>query len=403
MKPARGDASGRTCELMRRKGFDKKELLTRALIGVIGFALLLGLRLYAVQGRSVYEITPISGVEYETARVLDVLEDNTQVNPDVENTPVGTQKLFLEITSGRYIADQVEVTNYLSPYFSIRAEEGMTLSVRIITTGDNQYDVSVYNYERTPWLLIFVGIFLLVLIVVGGRQGISAVFGLLFTMGGVIFALLPLLVQRGWPPVPTTLLIVALTMFVSFIFIGGLHTKSMAAALGSFGGVLLAGLFAFIAGRIVHISGLNMDEAESLLLTASDGGLKVRGLLICGILIAAEGAIMDISMSVASAVDELHCVNPSLTTKELFRSGMNIGRDAMGTMANTLILAFAGTGLNAMLLIYAYDASFEQLMNAEFLSIELIRAIAGSLGMILAVPLVAFLSARILKREKPSR
>lgn len=403
MKPARGDASGRTCELMRRKGFNKKELLTRALIGVIGFALLLGLRLYAVQGRSVYEITPISGVEYETARVLDVLEDNTQVNPDVENTPVGTQKLFLEITSGRYIADQVEVTNYLSPYFSIRAEEGMTLSVRIITTGDNQYDVSVYNYERTPWLLIFVGIFLLVLIVVGGRQGISAVFGLLFTMGGVIFALLPLLVQRGWPPVPTTLLIVALTMFVSFIFIGGLHTKSMAAALGSFGGVLLAGLFAFIAGRIVHISGLNMDEAESLLLTASDGGLKVRGLLICGILIAAEGAIMDISMSVASAVDELHCVNPSLTTKELFRSGMNIGRDAMGTMANTLVLAFAGTGLNAMLLIYAYDASFEQLMNAEFLSIELIRAIAGSLGMILAVPLVAFLSARILKREKPSR
>ena len=387
---------------MKRKPIDKKELLTRVLIGVIGFALLLGIRLYAVQGRSVYEITPTSGIEYETAQVLEVLEDNTQVNPDVEDTLVGTQKLSLEITSGRYIADQVEVTNYLSPYFSIPAEEGMTLSVRIITTGDNEYEVSVYNYERTPWLLIFVGIFLLVLIVVGGRQGISAVFGLLFTMGGVVFVLLPLLVQRGWPPVPTTLLIVALTSVVSFIFIGGLHTKSMVAALGSFGGVLLAGLLAFLAGRIVHISGLNMDEAESLLLTAADGGLKVKGLLICGILIAAEGAIMDISMSVASAVDELHSVNPALSAKELFRSGMNIGRDAMGTMANTLVLAFAGTGLNTMLLIYAYDASFEQLMNAEFLSMELIRAIAGSLGMILAVPLVAFLSARILKRKKPS-
>lgn len=385
---------------MKRKPIDKKELLTRVLIGVIGFALLLGIRLYAVQGRSVYEITPTSGIEYETAQVLEVLEDNTQVNPDVEDTLVGTQKLSLEITSGRYIADQVEVTNYLSPYFSIPAEEGMTLSVRIITTGDNEYEVSVYNYERTPWLLIFVGIFLLVLIVVGGRQGISAVFGLLFTMGGVVFVLLPLLVQRGWPPVPTTLLIVALTSVVSFIFIGGLHTKSMVAALGSFGGVLLAGLFAFLAGRIVHISGLNMDEAESLLLTAADGGLKVRGLLICGILIAAEGAIMDISMSVASAVDEVHAVDPARSAKELFRSGMNIGRDAMGTMANTLVLAFAGTGLNTMLLIYAYDASFEQLMNAEFLSMELIRAIAGSLGMILAVPLVAFLSANILKKKQ---
>ncbi|MBQ3355565.1 MAG: YibE/F family protein [Oscillospiraceae bacterium] len=385
---------------MKQKRIDKKELLTRLLVGVIGFALLLGLRLYAVQGRSVYEITPTSGVEYEKARVLEVLEDSTQVNPDVENTLVGTQKLELEIVSGRYTGDQVAVNHYLSPYFSIHAEEGMTLSVRIITTGDNRYDVSVYNYERTPWLLLFIGVFLLALILIGGRQGISAVFGLLFTMGGVIFVLLPLLVQRGWQPVPTTLLIVALTMFVSFVFIGGLHTKSMVAALGSFGGVLLAGLFAFLAGRIVRISGLNMDEAESLLLTAADGGLKVKGLLICGILIAAEGAIMDISMSVASAVDELHAVNPALSAKELFRSGMNIGRDAMGTMANTLVLAFAGTGLNTMLLIYAYDASFEQLMNAEFLSMELIRAIAGSLGMILAVPLVAFLSAHILKKKQ---
>lgn len=385
---------------MKQKRFDKKELLTRVLVGVIGFALLLGLRLYAVQGRSTYEITRTSGIEYETAQVLEVLEDNTQINPDVEDTLVGTQKLSIELTSGRYIGDEAEVTNYLSPYFSIPAEKGMTLSVRVITTGDNEYNVSVYNYERTPWLLLFLGVFLLVLILVGGRQGISAVFGLLFTMGGVVFVLLPLLVQRGWPPVPTTLLLVALTMFVSFIFIGGLHTKSVTAALGSFGGVLLAGGFAFLAGRIVHISGLNMDEAESLLLTAADGGLKVKGLLICGILIAAEGAIMDISMSVASAVDEVHRVNPALSAKELFRSGMNIGRDAMGTMANTLVLAFAGTGLNTMLLIYAYDASFEQLMNAEFLSMELIRAVAGSLGMILAVPLVAFLSARILKRKQ---
>lgn len=385
---------------MKRNKFDKKEILTRVLIGVIGFALLLGLRLYAVQGRSVYEITPTTGIEYETAKVLEVLEDKTQINPDVEDTPVGSQKLLLEITSGRYTGDEAEVSHYLSPYYSITAEEGMTLSVRILTTGDNEYEVSVYNYERTPWLLLFLGFFLLVLILVGGRQGISAVFGLLFTMGGVIFVLLPLLVQRGWEPVPTTLLVVALTTVVSFIFIGGLHTKSMVAALGSFGGVLLAGLFAFIAGRVVHISGLNMDEAESLLLTAADGGLKVKGLLVCGILIAAEGAIMDISMSVASAVDEVHRIDPERSAKALFRSGMNVGRDAMGTMANTLVLAFAGTGLNTMLLIYAYDASFEQLMNAEFLSMELIRAVAGSLGMILSVPLVAFLSAQLLKKNQ---
>lgn len=385
---------------MKRFHFDKKEILTRVIIGLVGFALLAGLRIYAVQGRSVYETSLTTGTEFEKAVVLEVLEDNTELNRDAENTVVGTQLLSLELITGRYAGDQVEIYNHLSPYYSIVAQEGMTLSVRVLTTGDNEYTVSVYNYERIPWLLIFIAVFLVMLILIGGKQGFSAVFGLSFTMGGVIFVLLPLLVQRGWSPVPTTLLIVALTMFVSYVFIGGLHTKSMVATLGSFGGVLLAGLFAFAAGRLVHITGLNMDEAESLLLTAADGGLKVKGLLICGILIAAEGAIMDISMSVSSAVDELHRVNPMMTAKELFRSGMNIGRDAMGTMANTLVLAFAGTGLNTMLFIYAYDASFEQLMNAEFLSMELIRAIAGSLGMILTVPLIAFLSARILSAKK---
>lgn len=393
-------APGKALNAMKRFHIDKKELLTRLIIGLIGFALLAGLRIYAVQDRSVYESTATTGVEYEKALVLEVLEDNTELNHDAEDTIVGTQLLSLELTSGRYAGDQVEIYNHLSPYYSVVAQEGMTLSVRVLTTGNNEYTVSVYNYERIPWLMIFIAVFLLALILIGGKQGFSAVFGLSFTMGGVIFVLMPLLVQRGWPPIPTTLLIVALTMFVSYVFIGGLHTKSMVATLGSFGGVLLAGLFAFAAGELVHISGLNMDEAEPLLLTAADGGLKIKGLLICGILIAAEGAIMDISMSVSSSVDELHRVNPALTAKELFCSGMNIGRDAMGTMANTLVLAFAGTGLNTMLLIYAYDASFEQLMNAEFLSMELIRAIAGSLGMILTVPLVALLSARILTAKK---
>ena len=139
-----------------------------------------------------------------------------------------------------------------------------------------------------------------------------------------------------------------------------------------------------------------MDEAESLLLTAVDNGLKIRGLYICGILIASEGAVMDIAMSISSAVSELHSVNPSLTPAQLFRSGMNIGRDAMGTMANTLVLAFAGTSLNMMIFIYAYDVSYIQLLNTDFVAIEVIRSLAGSIGIILTVPVVAAVSAWLL-------
>ena len=215
----------------------------------------------------------------------------------------------------------------------------------------------------------------------------------------VIFLLVPLLVQRGWPPIPTTLAIISYTIFVTFVILGGIQVKTMVAAAGSLGGVLLAGGLAWAACQIVHISGMNMDEAEALMLTAVDNGLKIRGLYICGILIAAEGAVMDIAMSISSAVSELHEVNPALTARQLFKSGMNIGRDAMGTMANTLVLAFAGTSLNMMIFIYAYDISYIQLLNTDFVAIEIIRSISGSIGIVLTVPLVAAISAYLLARQ----
>ena len=363
----------------------------------VGLSLLLFLALffYARQGRSVYDRDG-AGITYETARVLSVLADNTEEDPETENVLRGSQELELEILTGRYAGETVQVTNYLSAFYNVIAREGMKLAVSINTIEEGVYSVSVYNYSRDLWIWAFGALFALALFAVGGKQGLKALAGLGVTVFCVLFLLVPLLVQRGWPPIPTTLAIVAYTSFVTFIILGGVQVKTMAAALGSFGGVLLAGGLAWAACKIVHISGMNMDEAESLLLTAVDNGLKIRGLYICGILIASEGAVMDIAMSISSAVSELHSVNPSLTPAQLFRSGMNIGRDAMGTMANTLVLAFAGTSLNMMIFIYAYDVSYIQLLNTDFVAIEVIRSLAGSIGIILTVPVVAAVSAWLL-------
>ena len=121
--------------------------------------------------------------------------------------------------------------------------------------------------------------------------------------------------------------------------------------------------------------------------------LKVKNLFICGILISCMGAVMDVAMSISSAIEELRVVNKDIKAITLFKSAMNIGRDAMGTMANTLILAFAGNSLNMMILICSYGVSFQQLINTDFVAIEIISAIAGSIGIILAVPLVSFIGA----------
>ena len=133
---------------------------------------------------------------------------------------------------------------------------------------------------------------------------------------------------------------------------------------------------------------------------ASDRGLKISGLFVSGILIASLGAVMDVAMSISSACWELRELNPDLPSKALFRSGMNIGQDAMGTMANTLILAFAGSSLNTLLLFQIFDYPMIQIFNADSIAIEIIRGVAGTIGIILTVPLVALLSAEIMGPKK---
>lgn len=384
----------------------KKPRLIQAAAIALSLLLFAALFFYARAGRSTYDENGL-GISYESARVLEVLADNTAIDETTENVRRGSQELWVELLTGRYKGEVTEATNYLSAFYNVYVQEGDKIAVSVNTTADGRYSLSVYNYSRDIWIWVFVAVFALILIAVGGWQGLKAILSLAVTVFCVIFLLVPLLVQRGWPAIPTTLAIIAYTIFVSFVILGGVQVKTMVAAAGSFGGVLLAGLLAWGACRIVHISGMNMDEAESLLLTACDNGLKIKGLLICGILIAAEGAVMDIAMSISSAVCELHTVNPELTARQLFCSGMNIGRDAMGTMANTLVLAFAGTSLNMMIFIYAYDVSYIQLMNTDFIAIEIVRSLAGSIGIVLTVPLVALISAYLLGRrerdKKPRR
>ena len=123
-------------------------------------------------------------------------------------------------------------------------------------------------------------------------------------------------------------------------------------------------------------------------------------MLVCGVLVAALGAVMDVSMSIASALWELRVNNPDLPARDLFRSGMNIGKDAMGTMANTLILAFAGSSLNTLLLVRVYDIPFAQLVNTDFICVEILQSVAGSMGILLTVPLVTAVSAKLMTADR---
>lgn len=377
----------------------KKELIIKIVSVVVFMALSVGVIIYANTDKPTYTITESSGVEYETARVLSVLEDNTTVDTETENVKKGNSELEVELLTGRYKGDVCHVTNFYSALYNVDVAKGDKVSVRIDTTGVGEYQVSIYNYNRIPLMIGLLLVFLAVLVIFGGKQGLKAFLGLAYTVIVIVFVLLPL-VLKGFSSIPLTIAIVFITSAICFLLIGGVQKKTIAAAIGSLAGVLIAAVLAEAAAKIGGVTTFQMDEAEALLLVKSTNPIKLRGLFISGILIAAMGAVMDIAMSISSAISEIHEANAKLGFKDLFKAGMNIGRDAMGTMANTLVLAYVGGALNMMVLIYSYGVSFNQLMNTDFVAIEMIRAIAGSIGIIGTVPCVAAVAGYLYSKKK---
>ena len=360
--------------------FKKSKIRSLVLLALAAVAFC-GLIWFANKDRPVYRSSNMAGTDYEVGRVLRVVEDHKTVDEEMDGIWRGSMTLEVEILTGRYKGDTAIVENYFSSLYNVRVAEWDKVSIRIDTTGEDEYQVSVYNYYRVPQMIGCIVAFVLLLVLIGGKKGAKSVAGLAFTVVCILWILLPLAL-KGYSPLAVTI-----------------STKTVVAAIGSMLGVLAGAVFALIAQNAMSITTYQMDEAETLLLITSTTELKIRDLFLCGILISCMGAVMDVAMSICSAVAEIHQVDRSLGMAKLFASGMNIGRDAMGTMANTLILAVAGTSLNMMLMIYSYDVSFQQLMNTDFVAIEIIQCIAGSVGIVCTVPLVALLSAAVFGKK----
>ena len=340
---------------------------------------------------------------YAPAKVTAVLSDNAQEDfENAEGRRVGNQELEIQILSGDHKDEIMTVTNYMSALFNVDVQQGDRIIVRIMTDENGSYYASVFNYDRGIVLGGFLFVFFILLAALGGKKGLGALAGLLLTLGCIWFILIPCLL-RGVPAIPVTIAVSAVSAAAGLIFLNGYSKKTFCAVCGCVGGVLVSGIAAALVGVLSPMNGFNMQEAENLILYGADEGLKVSGLLVCGVLISALGAVMDVALGIASSVWEMKEQNPDASVGSLFRSGMQIGKDAMGTMANTLILAFAGSSLNMLILVQTYDIPFLQLINTDSIALEVVQSVAGSIGILLTVPLVAFISARLMARGKKQR
>jgi uncharacterized membrane protein len=205
-------------------------------------------------------------------------------------------------------------------------------------------------------------------------------------------------ILRGGGPIALAIATSALTAVFSIFMISGVNLKSLATIVGIILGVTMAGVVGVAAGKLGHVSGLNVGDAEGVLYLARNIRLNIPELLFAGIIIATLGAVMDISMSISSSIFELKETNPALSAGQLYKSGMNIARDTMGTMSNTLILAFAGSSINVLIIISLYNMPYMCLINLNLFAVELIQGISGSIGLIIAVPITAACAAALADR-----
>lgn len=345
------------------------------------------------------EKTPLradNGTAFEKAKVVQILQDNAQFEENGEYA--GNQLVQVRILSGGHKGELCEARNPNSYLAGTYCTVGTPVIV-MLSEKDGEISASVYHYDRGFVLWVLIALFILVLCLIGGKKGITSSVALIFTFACIVFLYLPM-IYVGVSPFFAAIAVCILTTFVTMILIGGWTVKSISAILGTVAGVLIAGLLAFAFGALAHISGFNVQEIESLIYISNNSKMEIGEIMFSGILIASLGAVMDVSMSIASTVSELHILNPKMDKKKLFRSGINIGRDMMGTMSNTLILAFAGTSINSIIILYAYNMPYLQLMSQYEIGIEILRGISGSLGVIATVPLVSAFSSFFLTMKK---
>jgi len=258
---------------------------------------------------------------------------------------------------------------------------------------------SVWDPDRSGVLLMLVALFVLVSVAVAGMAGVRSLIALATSFALIIFGLVPAL-SSGFSPVITSIgfgiLILALSMFVTH----GVNRPTVVALLGSFAALIVAAVLAQLSVTAAKLSGIASDEAAYLSF-ATAGSIDLIGLLLGGILVGIIGVLNDVSVSQVHTVAELYDANPELSPARVWKKAMRVGREHMGAVINTLPLAYAGVSLPLLLLFSGSTAPFTFIVNREVFAVEIIRALAGSIGLMLSGLVATALAVWLLAPKRP--
>lgn len=314
---------------------------------------------------------------------------------DLEESSVTQTKQTIEVKllSGEFKGETIELDNMLTgnPYYDIKLKKNTKVILHAEDNG-NGVEYSIEDIKRSGilvWLsLMFCGL----LIYVGHRKGLYSLVSIALTVLLITHVLSPLILF-GVNPILAAIIICVISTAITMYLVGGFNAKSTSASIGAILSLLFAGLLSYITMFVAHLTGFSGEN--SIFLYSAHPELDFIGITISTMVLATLGAVMDVAMSISSTINEIYVTDTNKSVKELFKSGMNVGRDIIGTMANTLILVYMGGALPLILL--SGNVDWQKFINLNQVVTEIASALIGSIAIVICVPFTAIVASELIK------
>lgn len=308
------------------------------------------------------------------------------------------QIVIVKLLTGEFKGQTTVVDNVITnnPYYDIFLKKGDKVILHAEFENDgNTVDYFITDIYRVNIVYVLLALFGGLLIYVGRKKGFYSLFSIVATVLLILFVLVPL-VRNGFNPIISALGISIISTIITMYLVGGFNYKSTSAILGTVSSLIFATILSLLTIKFSHLTGFCCEE--TMFLYQADPTLNFKGILTASVMLATLGAVMDTSMSIASSINEFYKINSNLSYKQLFLSGMNVGKDIIGTMANTLILVYLGGSLPLVLLSQNID--LQKFFNLNQVVTEISAALIGSISLVICVPITALIAAKIVTLKK---
>jgi uncharacterized membrane protein len=335
------------------------------------------------------------------ARVISIEETIHEESEYAEDYSTTTIRFKAQITNDEHKGRIVEAYQYIDSIVSVNPKvieigDKIIISSLIARAGEGEEWVFL-EYDRSTILIgLFLG-FIALMVLFERKKGFNTVLSLIFTCLAIFMVFIPSIL-KGRNIYLSSIFVSIFIIFMTLLLLNGANKKTLCAIVGNLGGLLIAGLLAYMISEVMHLTGLIDDDSIFLLMINTEAPIDLKAILWAGIVIGSLGAVMDVSMSIASSMNELAENMCEKSFKSMLKSGINIGQDAIGTMTNTLVLAYIGSSLSVVLLLMVNYKDVLLLFNLEMIVFEIIQAIIGSMGILFAIPITALFAAYVFNK-----